>query len=216
MFTNNSNLIQLGEKAYVYKNFIDQKTVEKINNFYDAKDKNSFIVGEHPIEWYSDKIISGPNDLVDVWNKVSEFLYPDHVIPPNLSIIIMEPGDEPMFVHADSPGEGNHDKLISDDGYDTCPITTWGIVVYFGNWEGGEIFYPQFDIEYLPEPGDMVIHSAFTPWEHGVKPVIKGRRYAYSLFALETNKNPGTFYNYGTQECIDAQKDLNNWMKPLI
>ena len=149
MFTDNPNLTQLGEKAFVYKNFIDQKTVEKINNFYDNQPRENFNYPDHPIEWYADKVSRNSNQLIDVWNKVSDFLYPDHVIPPTLSLLIMEPGDEPMFVHSDSPGEGNHDKLISDDGYDTCPLKTWGIVVYFGDFEGGEIFYPNFDLEYL-------------------------------------------------------------------
>ena len=216
MFTDNPNLTQLGEKAFVYKNFIDQKTVEKINNFYDNQPRENFNYPDHPIEWYADKVSRNSNQLIDVWNKVSDFLYPDHVIPPALSLLIMEPGDEPMFVHSDSPGEGNHDKLISDDGYDTCPLTTWGIVVYFGDFEGGEIFYPNFDLEYLPKPGDMVIHSAFTPWEHGVKPVISGKRYAYSLFALESNKNPGTFYNYKTEEFKIAQQNPDEWVVPLI
>lgn len=216
MFTDNPNLIKLGDKAYVYKNFIDKDTVEKINNFYDGQSREKFNYHEHEIDWYSNKTSKSSVELVPVYNKVNEFLSPDYVTPPNLYVLIMEPGDEPMFIHADSPGEHGHENVVGDDAWGTCPLVSWGVVVYFGNWEGGEIFYPQFDLEYLPEPGDMIIHSAFSPWEHGVKPVTKGKRYAYSLFALETHKNPGSFYNYGTEECKIAQEDPYSWSSPLI
>jgi hypothetical protein len=46
MFTDNPNLTQLGEKAFVYKNFVPKALVEKINKFYDAKeDYRSFCSG---------------------------------------------------------------------------------------------------------------------------------------------------------------------------
>ena len=213
MFTDSPNLIKLGDMSYVYKNFIDKDTIEKINMSINSEKRNS---RNHEIDWYSDKTSLSLNSLISVWNKVNDFLHPHYVTTPSLFLNIMEPGDEPMFIHADSPGEDGHDQVLENDSWGTCPLISWGIVVYFGNFEGGEIFYPQFDIEYSPRPGDMIIHSAFTPWEHGVRPVISGKRYAYSLFALETHKNPGSFYNYGTKECEIAQKDPDTWIMPLI
>ena len=216
MFTDNPNLIQLGEKAFAYKNFVPKDLVEKINSFYNAYEREVFNFDDPPIDWYKNKTSPTNPDLVEVWNLVSEFLYPDHVIQPGLSVQIMEPGDGEMFVHADSPGEGNHHMLTSKDRWSTCCSLSWGAVAYFGEFEGGEIFYPRFDIEYAVQPGDLVLHSAVSPWEHGVKEVRSGKRYAYSMFGLETDKNPGSFYNYGTEECKESQKDLGKWNTPLF
>ena len=72
-------------------------------------------------------------------------------------------------------------------------------------------------IEVAPQPGDLVIHGATPRWKHGVKEVTSGTRFAFSNFALPAQKNPGSFYNYKTEEFYNQTKDgLDTWVNPLF
>ncbi|NBO23608.1 2OG-Fe(II) oxygenase, partial [bacterium] len=153
-------------------------------------------------------------ELMDGWNKISDLMLPDYVMHPQLSLARMLPGEE-MFVHSDSPGEDMEEDLTQIDLWSTCCILTWGLVAYFGEFTGGELWYSAFDITLPVNPGDLVIHSALTPYEHGVKEVKSGTRYAFSNFSIKSDRNPGTFYNHGTPESRERQKDYWNWMIPL-
>jgi len=104
----------------------------------------------------------------------------------------------------------------------------YGVCVYFGEFEGGELFYPHIqsngelakeehidDYLVVPvQPGDLAIHWAQSPYEHGTKPVSSGIRYVYSNFALRAEKNPGTFPAWGTQEDLD-RKANGTWMQVI-
>jgi hypothetical protein len=73
------------------------------------------------------------------------------------------------FLHWDS----EHDKTIK-----------YGIVYYANdNFDGGEIFYPKFNIEYKPKAGDLIIHPATMEYMHGVRDVSSGVRYSMNMFA---------------------------------
>ena len=131
-------------------------------------------------------------------------------------------------------------SLSQPDVYQTCCLLDFGVVAYFGEFDGGEVFYPRVDkngiprdtydeidcFEYKPERGDIVVHSAFDQYEHGVREVTSGIRYAFSNFSLKAEDNPGTFYNYGTPEYMKQigyaieSKTVNdeimgNWARPL-
>ena len=146
--------------------------------------------------------------------------------------------NEGMFTHSDSPGKGECHRLSQVDVWKTCCELDFGLVAYFGDFEGGEIFYVNIDkdgnrsdgvtaennLKIKPERGDIIIHGAFYPHAHGVNPVTSGRRYAFSNFVLKAEDNPGSFYNYKTPEYYEQIKDKDNltleeftaiWMKPL-
>lgn len=123
-----------------------------------------------------------------------------------------------MYVHEDSPGEGHEDELTRLDMWSTCTSLDYGVIVYFGDYEGGEVFYPELDAELWPGPGDLVIHGALSKHKHGVKEVTKGIRYAFANFCLPAHKNPGTFYNFNTpeyQEQIKKLEFLNTFEQPF-
>jgi len=88
-------------------------------------------------------------------------------------------------------------------------------MLYFG--EGAQM-HPHCDspIDVPVQPGDLVIHSALKSHEHGVRPVKSGTRYTFSNFSLKPEKNPGSFYNYGTPENEERQKELGMWLQPLF
>lgn len=223
MFTENKNCIKLDDGIYVIKNSISKEDVDKINeivgNLVNVNDVNEAM--DHAIDWYRGKTTPRIPELLPIWEKISKLIAPEFVTHPNACLQVMRPGDT-MFIHSDSPGMDNDEELTSTDKWSTCCIIDWGMVTYFGEWEGGEVFYPNIKgadgitpLSYKPEPGDTILHKTVHPYEHGVSEVTSGLRYAYSNFVLKTENNPGTFYNYGTEDHAERSKDIEKWTCPL-
>jgi hypothetical protein len=224
--------------VFIFKGFFTDeecKMVEDALKDYDLSDKYQDTL----INWYANKVSPPLQPIHELWEKASELLYPEYVMHPQANVLIITPEmNEGMFTHSDSPGKGECHRLSQVDVWKTCCELDYGLVGYFGDFEGGEIFYVNIDkdgnrtdgtgeencLHIKPERGDLVIHGAFAPHAHGVKPVTSGRRYAFSNFVLRAEDNPGTFYNYKTPEYYDQIKDkdklslkefVNVWMKPL-
>jgi hypothetical protein len=209
MFTENPNLTQLAEKVFIYKDFLTKEEVSLINDI--VKDMT---FGDHWFEEIEFKVTPAIPELLDVWKKVSAFLQPTHVIHPLLSMIYFGEGKQ-MLPHCDSPGEGHEDDLTVPDVWSTCCLLDYGVITYFGEFTGGELYYPNQDLTVEVKPGDLVIHGAHSDYMHGVKPVTSGMRFAFSNFSLKADKNPGTFPNYGTPEYEEAVKDITKWLMPI-
>jgi len=209
MFTDNPNIVKLDEKIFLYKNFIPQDKVKQINEILDAQQSMS-----HYFEEIQFGVTEAQFDLFPVWEAISELLYPEYVIHPLLSTLHFKEGKE-MLPHCDSPGEDHTEDLTVPDIWSTCCLLSWGAIVYFGDFTGGEVYYPNQNVEISVQPGDLVIHGALADCMHGVKKVTSGNRYAFSTFSLAADKNPGTFYNYKTPEYYEAIKDLPSWLTPL-
>ena len=66
-----------------------------------------------------------------------------------------------------------------------------------------------------------MVHGSCHPYEHGVREVLTGQRYAYTNFMLKAIENPGTFHNFGTPEYLESTKIktndylAENWLIPL-
>jgi hypothetical protein len=64
----------------------------------------------------------------------------------------------------------------------------YGVLMYLnGDFDGGEICYPELGIEYKPRPGLLLIHFAGNM--HGVNPVSNGTRYSMTSFAWGMNSS---------------------------
>lgn len=64
---------------------------------------------------------------------------------------------------------------------DDCPAfhRTVSSVMYFNdNYNGGEICFKHFNIEYKPKQGDCIVFSSAFPYMHSVNPISGGVRYA--------------------------------------
>lgn len=219
---------------FLFQNIFPQDLIIHIENELSKIEHNPKYE-DTLINWYSEKISPPVSRSIEVWEIISQIIGPEWVIHPQNNFLVVRPGDNGMFIHSDSPGKGMCNLLSQVDVWSTCCELDYGVVAYFGDWEGGAIFYPHINpdgtvkdlpddgpcFEYTPQKGDLVIHSAFYPYQHGVREVVSGVRYAFSNFSLKAIDNPGTFYNYGTAEYYDqikdkTPKDLIEWMQPLI
>ena len=224
--------------VFIFKGFFTDeecKTVEDELKDYDMSSKYRDTL----ISWYANKVSPPLASIHPLWEKASELLYPEYVMHPQGNVLIITPEmNEGMFTHSDSTGKGECHRLSQVDVWKTCCDLDFGLVGYFGDFDGGEIFYVNIDkdgnrtdgigeencLTIKPERGDLVIHGAFAPHAHGVRPVSSGRRYAFSNFVLKAEDNPGSFYNYKTPEYYEQIKDKDTltleqftgiWMKPL-
>jgi hypothetical protein len=236
MFQNNNNLIKLAKEIYVYKNFISdeeaRKYTEIVNNFHEEywlnKDK-----------WDNDSEIQAPNQvfqgdalLDELWKKTETFFGPEYKPLPSNGVSKMLEGQS-LEVHWDSPGHPDDHDEGSLNGYfdaiekgklydphNTCHIVQYGFVVYINDFEGGELFYPEQNIEYKPEKGDLVIHSASQKYRHGVRAVTKGPRYAHTNFIVASEEIVPTLQQYQEhefnqkmmQEALDKNINAPIWL----
>lgn len=75
------------------------------------------------------------------------------------------------------------DKQLNDGTPNPFPTYDLNSVIYWNdNFEGGEIYYPQYDIELRIEPGMAVAHPGDIHYIHGVKEVLSGFRWTTPSF----------------------------------
>lgn len=87
------------------------------------------------------------------------------------SIHRMLKGQE-MFVHADFSEIDNSDE----------EILLFNTAIYHNEVSGGEIYYPELNIQYKPKRGDLVMHPGTTKYRHGVREVLNETRYISTLW----------------------------------
>lgn len=221
---------------FLFKNVFPEELINSVEKQLAEQNVEEFKYEEGLISWYDDKLSKPVDGMHAMWEIMSELLGPEWVIHPQNNVLAVRPGHNGMFVHSDSPGKDQCHRLSQVDVWSTCCVIDYGVVAYLGEWEGGEVFYPHLDkvtgeitqpdgnmescYEVKPERGDVVIHSAFYPYNHGVREVTSGVRYAFSNFCLKAVDNPGTFHNYGTPEYIEQignknMESVSKWMNPL-
>lgn len=71
---------------------------------------------------------------------------------------------------------GKFNNHMDDGGGNFRRVST----VYYlnDNYEGGELCFPQFNIELKPEAGDMIIFPSSYVYSHNVNPVKRGTRFS--------------------------------------
>lgn len=75
------------------------------------------------------------------------------------------------------------DKQLNDGSPNPFPNYDLNSLIYYNdNFEGGELYYPQHDIEVKPEPGLAVAHPGDINYLHGVRMVTSGERFTTPSF----------------------------------
>jgi hypothetical protein len=128
-----------------------------------------------------------------VWhNRLSE-LDTDIGLPllKNIHGLINSTVEDPVWADSFSyslwrvgDSQSPHADAEKNDGTpNEFPWRTHGCVLYLNNdFGGGEIYFPQHDIELKPEPGTLVWFPATAEYLHGVREVTSGLRLTISSF----------------------------------
>ncbi len=89
--------------------------------------------------------------------------------------------------HSDSEGkhDGTDDYYVNPfeiDNYSSLFIDV-GCVMYLNDdYEGGEIYFPAYDIEIKPKAGDLIFFPGSNLYMHGVRELRTGIRYTFTTF----------------------------------
>jgi len=80
------------------------------------------------------------------------------------------------------------DKQLPDGSPNPFPLYDINSLFYYNDdFEGGELYYPNFDLEIKPKPGLAVAHPGDIFYLHGVRKVISGDRYTTpSFYTIES------------------------------
>tara|TARA_R110000765_G_scaffold26487_3_gene64650 strand:- start:643 stop:1281 length:639 start_codon:yes stop_codon:yes gene_type:complete len=75
------------------------------------------------------------------------------------------------------------DKQLNDGSPNPFPTYDINSIIYWNNdFEGGQFYYPEHDIELEIEPGMAVAHPGDIHYLHGVKPIVSGTRWTTPSF----------------------------------
>lgn len=98
-------------------------------------------------------------------------------------------------------GAGTHFKIHADHG--PTYVTTVSIVVYLNDdYEGGELWFPRFDLTIKPKAGDIAVFPSTYIYEHASQDMISGTKYSVVIMSDYNDRDnvnqrvPQTIQNY--------------------
>jgi len=95
-------------------------------------------------------------------------------------------------------GAGTHFKIHADHG--PAYVTTISIVAYINeDYEGGDLYFPRFDLTIKPKKGDVVIFPSTFIYEHASNDMIAGTKYSIVIMT-DYNDRGGLRYHAYREE----------------
>lgn len=94
-------------------------------------------------------------------------------------------------------GAGTHFKIHADHG--PAYVTTVSVVAYINDdYEGGEIYFPRFNLTIKPKKGDIVVFPSTYIYEHASNDMISGTK--YSIVIMTDYNDRGGLRNFNYRE----------------
>lgn len=184
------------DNILVIKNFVeleDLKTIQKflptINEWMDAGENKYAEDGTCTYDasyWQnrqcSGEILSRIN--LNIYNLVDKYIIKmkwclEDKFKVNLSV------RPPVIIRwfAGLEQQPHADKQLNDGSPNPFPTYDLNSLIYYNDdFTGGELYYPQHDLEIKPEPGLAVAHPGDVNYLHGVKKVTSGERFTTPSF----------------------------------
>lgn len=178
-FHSDPNIIQLREWAFIYKNFLDDATFNKYNNILKTLKESDWNSDDSNGPFWKDKIsleIVGS----DIHDPISKLLAPNFWLFKNTSFVRLRAGQNSEIETCTRYFAENKQRIIGH----------YKLALYFGDFEGGEICFPDQEIKYKPEPNDLLLFKIHQNYDHYTDTVTNGTRFAYQDIAIY---NPAYF-----------------------
>jgi hypothetical protein len=196
---NKDGFKKIGEDIYVYENFVSKSDCEDIlEEIKKIKEDEWFNLSSELHSVSKQKL----EKIKLIREKIESILEKDYFVGFNTNPVRMKAG----AVWGEHSDDADFKDIVeaskqykSEEDFDLADNTQLGLIVYFNDFEGGEVYYPNQNIEYAPKSGDLLIHSAFEHCTHGVKEVISGTRYSYSNHIFNQIKVPKGYNFFDSQ-----------------
>ena len=179
-------------KLWEYENFLTKEEVVAIMDVINSSEESSWFSENLPDydQHHAGKTlpVSSTPNLESIISKINarvDALFLGTTSMVNIGSVVR--GSDihaPVGFHRDNEDEDMSDNRNADNKY--------GVLMYLNDtFDGGEICYPELDVEYKPKPGLLLIHHAGNL--HGVNPISNGVRYSMTSFAwgLSASVNMG-------------------------
>jgi predicted 2-oxoglutarate/Fe(II)-dependent dioxygenase YbiX len=170
----------------IKENFISEKHLEEIATYcsmaseWDSRSElgtDSIHMPEY-IEKNSTQVFQMMQQYVDNVQHEIEYKFGRKLEKTKPGIRKWYPG-EYQDLHADGETAGGW------PGYNY--IVDYGSIIYLNdNYEGGELFFPKYDIFIKPKPGTLIFFPSTNMYAHGVTEVVSGVRYTSPHFWIPT------------------------------
>ena len=183
----------LRSRVVVFDNFINTDDCAELykfckshnewpNDFYERGESPRQYEPPRPVHPLVDKYTSlGLAEIAYFFTREMRFLYP--------AVLRKYPEGASLGVHCDGVSlneSGNAIDYLRDyDPMSVHPttITEGAMVLYINDdYLGGEIFFPDIDLEIKPKSGQLIAWPSGPLFEHGVNTVRGGDRYVISSF----------------------------------
>jgi hypothetical protein len=164
-------MIQLeNAPVYVINNFLSSEHIAEGIKIIHDQEKAKGRDGLNLAKVFGLKTCSMTDIVVDYLKKMSDLVIPMHdatVVTQSATLGIWYTGSR-CPLHTDNPNTWNN-------------MLTHSSVIYLNNdFEGGTINFPEYNVEYAPKTGDLVIFKADI--QHEVTTITSGKRYTLALW----------------------------------
>ena len=175
--------IKLGDDIYVFPNFIYKEECLNIVNSIELIPEELWVgkfneggqgyeIAYTPvaqIEEINNRLISILDDGVNLgWSLAPTRMKMGHIGPHH--------SDNFDFLKTLDASK----NLKDNEDFDMAENNIAGIIMYFNDFEGGELHYSNQNISYKPKAGDLLIHSSQEHCKHQVQMVESKVRYSHS------------------------------------
>jgi len=108
-------------------------------------------------------------------------------------------------------GEGQHFSVHTDDGFSySCTLSSVGYLN--DEYEGGEIWFPNLNLKFKPQKGDILFFPSTYIYAHSALPVSSGIKYS-AVTMFDYNDNNHKIINQNKEEENDGSgilRRINN------
>ena len=171
-FKEDPKVIEIHDDIFLYKNFLDLDLLEiyktKLNGFIeeDWHQHGNFEIGDHEESFWGDKCSL---DVIDntLHDPIFNFFAPNYWMYQHANFVRLKAGQS-------SSRDDNMSLYVNEN-----PIAYYKIALYIGDFEGGEINFPELNFKFKPEENDLLIFKVDKQYSHETLEVTSGTRYAY-------------------------------------
>lgn len=173
-------------------NWVPAKVTESKDPILDARSCVDFKIGHSCLG----EINKDNKILYDLHQQIFDYLYPcsqDYGRYWGVGINYFEVFN---FVKYDGPGK--HFNIHADHG--PAYVTTVSMVAYLNdNYEGGELYFPRFDLTIKPAAGDLFIFPSTYIYEHASMPIIQGTKYSVVVMSDYNSRGGLRYFDYNNE-----------------
>lgn len=132
----------------------------------------------HKLDIEKPEVHSILKEAIDRVQKEIEFYFGRPLETNSAGIRKWDVGEfQPLHADGEDP-EGHPNEAF---------IVDYGAVIYLNdNYEGGEIYFPDHNIDFKPKAGTLVFFPSNNMYIHGVRTITRGTRYTTPSFWIPT------------------------------